>query len=100
MATYECRVILFITSLCWGSALHQERGTGNLHDSQREGVNAVEKQSCPTWYVETKHNGETRCVCGATLDGIVRCNDTTQESVILAGYCMSYDDTVNGTVIG
>ena len=100
MATYECRVILFIISLCWGSALHQERGTGNLHDSQREGVNAVEKQSCPTWYVETKHNGVTRCVCGATLDGIVRCNDTTQESVILAGYCMSYNETINDTVIG
>ena len=30
----------------------------------------------------------------------MRCNDTTQESVILAGYCMSYDDTVNDTVIG
>ena len=100
MAAYECRVILFIISLCWGSALHQERETGNLHDIQREGVNAVEKQSCPTWYVEIKQSGVNRCVCGETLNGAVRCNDTTQQSGLLVGFCMSYNDTVNDAVIG
>ena len=100
MATYECRVILFIISLCWCSALHQEKETEKLHDSPRGRVNAVQEQSCPTWYVETKQSGVTRCVCGATLEGAVRCNDATQEAQILEGYCMSYDDTINDTVVG
>ena len=100
MATCECGVILFIISLCWCSALHQERETGNLHDSLRGTVNAVQEQSCPTWYVEAKQSGVTRCVCGATLEGAVRCKDATQETQILEGYCMSYDDTINDTVVG
>ena len=97
MATYECRVFLFIVSLCWCSALHQGRETGNLQDGQRGGVN---EQSCPNWYLATKHNGVTRCVCGATLDSAVRCDDATQETLILSGFCMSYNETINDTVVG
>ena len=100
MAPYECRVILFIISLCWCSALHQERETGNLHDSPRGRVNVVQEQSCPPWYLETKQSRVSRCVCGTTLEGAVRCNDATQETQILAGYCLSYDDTINDTVVG
>ena len=50
--------------------------------------------------METKQSGVTRCVCGATLEGTVRCNDATQETQILEGYCMSYDVTINDTVVG
>ena len=35
-------------------------------------------------------------MCGATLDGAIVCNYTTQETLISAGYCMSYNDTVAG----
>ena len=101
--SYECRVILFIAilGLCWGSALHLSIETEVLNDTQpgwRSSV--VEKQSCPTWYRKTKHNGVTRCVCGARLENNVKCNDAAQETLILEGFCMSHDDAVNDTVIG
>ena len=99
MANYECRAILFIAILgmCWGSPL---RPAMEAEDSQREESSIAEEQSCPTWYVETKHNGVTRCVCGARLENNVRCDDATQETLILEGFCMSYNETINDTVIG
>ena len=103
IATYECRVILLIAILgmCWGSALHLSVETEVLDETQpRWRSSVVEKQSCPTWYRETKHNGVTRCVCGARLENNVRCDDATQETLILEGFCMSHDDAVNDTVIG
>ena len=54
----------------------------------------------PTWYWETKHNGVTRCVCGATLDGVMGCDDASLKTLILAGSCISYNETFNDTVIG
>ena len=39
------------------------------------------------------------CVCGARLVNIVMCNDATQETLIFASCCMSYDDAVNDTVV-
>ena len=96
MATYQCGVILFMLSLCWGSALHLT--TEMLDDSQRSSV--VEELSCPTWYYETKHNGVTRCVCSDTLEGAVVCDDATLKTLIFAGFCLSYNITINDTVIG
>ena len=102
MAPCVCRVILFMISLCWGSALHSATAqtTTILDNGQREGSSVVEEQPCPTWYRETKHNGVTRCVCGATLEGTVRCDDATQKTLIIAGLCMSYNETINDTVVG
>ena len=100
METYECIVILLMISLCWGVELHPATETNEIaDDSQRGGSVAVEKKPCLTWYREVKYNGVTRCVCGATLDHIV-CNYTTQETLISAGYCMSYNDTTKDTVAG
>ena len=98
MAVYECIVILFMISSCWSSELPPATKTAaTLDDSQ---LSMSKEQSCPTWYRETKYNGVTRCVCGATLaDGIV-CNYTTQETLIFAGYCMSYNNKTNDTVTG
>ena len=96
MATYECGVILFMISLCWGSELHP--ATGILDDSQRSST--VQELSCPTWYRETKHNELIRCVCGATLEGAVVCDYATLAILIFSGFCMSYDETINDTVAG
>ena len=81
MATYVCRVILFMISLCWGSALHSvtAQTTKILDKGRREGLSVVEEQSCPTWYLETKHNAVTRCVCGDTIGGFVMCDHATQK---------------------
>ena len=100
MAIYECVVILFMTGLCWGRALYQATETTKTLDDQREGSSVVERQSCPTWYQKVKQNGVTRCACGATLSGAVVCGDAAQETLLIAGFCMSYDDTINETVAG
>ena len=44
--------------------------------------------------------GKKLCVCGATLEGVVRCDEATLETLIISGTCMSYDDTINDTVVG
>ena len=101
MAVYESIVIVFMISLCWGSELHPAMKDAETADgSQRGRLSVVEEQSCPTWYQETKYNGVTRCVCGATLGENIVCNYTTQETFIFAGYCMSYIDTTKETVAG
>ena len=102
MATYVCRVILFMISLCWGNALHSvfAQTTKILDKGWREGLSVVEEQSCPTWYLETKHNAVTRCVCGDTIGGFVMCDYAMQKTRISAGLCMSYNVTINDTIVG
>ena len=104
MAFYECGVILFMLGLCWGRALHSEMDDEIKHDSERWGLKrrsyATEEQPCPTWYLETKHNTLTRCVCGDTLGGIVSCDYAEEKTLIHANQCMSYNETFNDTVVG
>ena len=47
-----------------------------------------------------KHNAVSKCVCGATLEGVVRCDEASLEALIISGTCMSYDDIINDTVVG
>ena len=102
MAAIECIVILFMISLCWGSELHPATETNEIiDDSQRSRSIAVEEQSCPTWYRETtEYNGVTRCVCGATIGVDVLCDDATEQTLILTGFCMNYNSRINDTVLG
>ena len=90
MASYECGVILFILSLCWGSALHSRMDNELQNDNQkgrlRGGSHVVKEQSCPTWYRETKHNLVNKCVCGDTLGGYVMCDYATLETLILLAF--------------
>ena len=39
-------------------------------------------------------------MCGATIGIDVLCDDATEQTLILAGFCMSYNNQVNDTVIG
>ena len=100
MAIYECVVILFMAGLCWNRALYPATEATESLDGQRRRSGVVEERSCPTWYQEVKQNGVTRCVCGATLGGIVVCEDTAQETLLIAGICMSYNETIKDTVAG
>ena len=104
MASYECRVILLMLSLYWGSALHPGMDNEIQDYSVRGRLKCewyvIEEQSCPTWYLETKHNSVTRCVCGATIGGFVMCDYATQKTLIITGLCMSYNETFNDTVVG
>ena len=104
MVAYKCGVVLFMISLCWSSELHPASEIPETLDdsiNQRGGPIAVqEKSSCPTWYRAAKNNGVTRCVCGATLEHAVVCDENTKQTLIRLGYCMSYDDTINDSVVG
>ena len=104
MTAYKCVLVLFMISLCWSSELHPASENPETLDdttNQRGGAIAVqEKPSCPTWYRAAKNNGVTRCVCDATFEHVVVCDEDTQQTVIIGGYCMSYDDTINDTVVG
>ena len=104
MVAYMCGVVLIMISLCWSSELHPPNEIPETLDdsiNQRGGPIAVqEKSSCPTWYRAAKNNGVTRCVCDATLEHAVVCNENTQQTLIRLGYCMSFDDTINGLVVG
>ena len=104
MAAYMCQLVLFMISLCWSSELHPaSENPDTLDDSTNQRGEAIavqEKPSCPTWYRVAKNNGVTRCVCGAAFEHVVVCDEDTQQTLILGGYCMSYDDTINDTTFG
>ena len=99
MATYECGVLLFMISLCCSRELHATTMSSNiLDDDQIGGSSVIEKQSCPTWYREIKHNGMTRCVCGATLDGNVRCDDATLDLPAVYGCTTGTESSIWNTI--
>ena len=104
MVAFKIGVVLFMIGLCWSSGLHSaDENTETLDDStsQRGTQTAVtEKWSCPTWYRAVKDSEVTRCVCDATFEYVVMCDEDTQQTLILGGYCMSYDYTLNDTIIG
>ena len=86
-------------SLCWSSALDPAaENTETLDEttSQRGAQIAVTKNwSYPTWYWAVKDSGVTRCVCDATFEHVVVCHEATQQTLLRAGNCMSYDDTID-----
>ena len=68
MATYECIVIVFMISLCWGSELHKATKDAETADGSQRGRSSIsQEQSCPTWYQETEYNGVTRLHSECTL---------------------------------
>ena len=52
--------------------------------------------SCPPWF-EPFNGG---CKCGESIDYIVKCNETLQESAILDCYCMTYNESTQMVVVG
>ena len=58
-------------------------------------VSAPYNASCPPWF--EPFNGT--CKCGESIEGVVKCNETLQESAILDCHCMTYSEST-GTVVG
>jgi hypothetical protein len=49
--------------------------------------------TCPPWFLpQNKSEGNATCVCGSSLNGVVRCNSTTQQAYLHQCYCMSYGE--------
>ena len=50
--------------------------------------------TCPPWFLprnKSEGNNAT-CVCGSSLNGVVRCNSTTRQAYLYQCYCMSYGE--------
>ena len=51
------------------------------------------------WTIASEDNGTTKCECGDTVYGVVRCDQSTFQLEILQSYCMTHSDAL-GTTIG
>ena len=47
---------------------------------------------CPAWFLRNS-NGD--CECGSHLRGVIKCDGMNEVALILAGYCMSVDNSTN-----
>ena len=57
--------------------------------------------TCPTWFLPaTDDTGNDTCKCGNKLDGIVHCDNATQQVYIHRCYCMSYNQDMSALVVG
>ena len=51
------------------------------------------------WTTASEDNGTTKCECGNTMYGVVRCDPNTLQLEILQSYCMTHSSAL-GTTIG
>ena len=52
---------------------------------------------CPVWF---KRNENGSCECGSELGGEIRCDPYKQVVSIMAGYCMSVDNSSQELLVG
>ena len=52
---------------------------------------------CPVWF---KRNENGSCECGSQLGGEIKCDSDKQVVSIIAGYCMSFDNSSQELVVG
>ena len=57
---------------------------------------SVDDSGCPLWTY--RHEADSECRCGTTLNGKVKCNMNTSTLTLLQSLCMTYDR--NETVVG
>ena len=57
---------------------------------------SVDDSGCPLWTY--RHEADSECRCGTTLNGKVKCNMNTSTLTLLHSLCMTYDR--NETVVG
>ena len=59
---------------------------------------SVDDSGCPLWTY--RHEADSKCRCGNTLNGKVKCNMNTSTLTLLHSLCMTYDLDRNETVVG
>ena len=55
-------------------------------------------EGCPTWTLPAANDCHD-CLCGNSLDGVVKCDPRTLNVSIEIGYCMTYDGSRNATYV-
>ena len=61
---------------------------------------AAQLKCSKPWTVPKIENGTAKCVCGSNFTGVVECAPDSCEIRLMYGYCMSYSDVLNTTVLG
>ena len=94
----RCWKVLIISTLCFLSLA--EDMTLDRRDLLIQKDNEISnlQSTCPTWHVQTQVNGSSTCKCGATLNGVVKCNNNGVN--LLACYCMTQSELLNKTIVG
>ena len=58
------------------------------------------EEPCPIWMHQDESDPQHKCVCSATLGGIVQCHDGSRGAYIINDYCMFFSEESNKTLIG
>ena len=77
-----------------------ESVTSFLPRSKKHTSSVSMEPLCPPWFSPKTMTNETVCACAESLREIVKCKELTQNSSILAGYCMTFNETEGSTVVG
>ena len=77
--------------------LQQETEKVNQIQETRE--QKTREQHCPTWFVPQSNHTDD-CRCGAQIAAVVKCDEHSNQSVVVLDYCMTYNDSTNVTVVG
>ena len=59
---------------------------------------SVDDSGCPLWTY--RHEADSKCRCGATLNGKVKCNLNTSTVALFYSLCMTYDLHLDETFVG
>ena len=61
----------------------------------------LDDQECPTWFTPVKTaNGTTRCECGDSMVGKVKCDQGSNQTLLLLAECMTYNEETSMTLVG
>ena len=60
------------------------------------------EQGCPTWFIpEGNHTGDCKCGVERFYSSVaVKCDEYSNQSMILSGFCMTYNGSTDVTVVG
>ena len=94
-------VVLCSATLCGevGTGNDEKDATSLLQPTSWNNFNdeIAEPPSCPdTWFVPSGNS----CKCGESYDNTVYCDEDTKEVGVLDCYCMTFDSTLNSTILG
>ena len=90
-------VALGLLVLILGVPYGLQQGAENADQIQRTG-----EQECPTWFVpQSNQTGD--CKCGVqTFNSVVavKCDEDSNQAMLMSGYCMTYNASTDVTVVG
>ena len=90
-------VALSLLVLILGVPYGLQQGAENADQIQRSG-----EQECPTWFVpQSNQTGDCKCGVQTFFSLVeVKCNEHSKQTMLLSGFCMTYNESMDVTVAG